>query len=111
MKDDLRSYHRHWHANASDEFKARKKRLAQERKERIAESIWTYKSIHPCVDCGENDPIVLEFDHVTEQKNFNISDAVKWGYALKRILAEIELCEIRCANCHRRVTYFRQRRI
>jgi NAD-dependent dihydropyrimidine dehydrogenase PreA subunit len=57
---------------------------------------------HPCVDCGETDPVVLEFDHVGE-KSFNIGSVLsnlKW----ETILAEIEKCEVVCANCHRRRT-------
>ncbi len=64
--------------------------------------IWTYLSSHPCVDCGESDPIVLEFDHVKE-KSFTISSAGR-NKKLADIIKEIEQCEIRCANCHRRKT-------
>jgi len=56
-----------------------------------------------CVDCGERDPVVLEFDHVKGRKEGNISRMVctsTWD----RIKEEIKKCEIRCANCHRRRT-------
>ncbi len=57
---------------------------------------------HPCVDCGERDPVVLEFDHLGE-KCFNVSSGLrfrKW----ELVLAEMEKCEVVCANCHRRRT-------
>ena len=56
---------------------------------------------HPCVDCGESDPLVLEFDHMTG-KNIEVTrlTARTWDVILK----EIELCEVRCCNCHRRRT-------
>lgn len=58
---------------------------------------------NPCVDCGEADPIVLEFDH-REDKSFQIGDmGAKVGLA--RLLAEIAKCDVRCANCHRRKSY------
>ena len=55
---------------------------------------------HPCSDCGETDPVVLEFDHLRD-KTLNI------GAALSRrnwnaILDEMAKCEVVCANCHRR---------
>jgi hypothetical protein len=57
---------------------------------------------HPCVDCGENDPVVLEFDHLRD-KVLNIgADLLRRRWA--DILAEIEKCEVVCANCHRRRT-------
>ena len=58
---------------------------------------------NPCVDCGEKDPVVLDFDHMMD-KEFNISDAVHGHYGLKTIVKEISKCEVRCANCHRRKT-------
>ncbi|MFP5299115.1 MAG: hypothetical protein ACLGHL_09030 [Actinomycetota bacterium] len=78
-----------------------KERQIRERMEWIVQ----YLEEHPCVDCGESDVIVLQFDHVssTASKLFNIGDAVRhrrW----QEVLDEIEKCEIRCANCHRRVT-------
>lgn len=67
-----------------------------------------YKSKHPCVDCGEPDPIVLEFDHVRGEKDFNIADAVTRGYSTRKMIEEFSKCDIRCANCHRRITYNRR---
>lgn len=66
--------------------------------------IWNYLLEHPCVDCGETDPVVLEFDHIyPETKSFNISNKIN-EYGLKKLKEEIDKCEIRCANCHRRKT-------
>ena len=69
--------------------------------------ISAYKKDHPCVDCGESDPVVLDLDHRDRAtKKFNISDCTskaKWG--TKSLLAEIEKCDVRCANCHRRKTH------
>lgn len=57
---------------------------------------------HPCVDCGEGDPIVLEFDHLRDKK-FGIGKGMR-DRPWKDVLAEIEKCEVVCANCHRRRT-------
>ena len=68
--------------------------------------IWLneYLKTNPCVDCGEPDPIVLEFDHQRD-KNFAIGDAVRKNITLNKVIAEVAKCEVRCANCHRRKTY------
>lgn len=64
-----------------------------------------YKLAYPCVDCGEDDPIVLEFDHRDpSRKTRDVSWLVKQPRSLKTILDEIEKCNVRCANCHRRRT-------
>jgi hypothetical protein len=60
---------------------------------------------HPCVDCGETDPLVLEFDHV-EAKSFNISKGLR-DHNWDVVLDEIARCEVVCANCHRRRTALR----
>ena len=57
---------------------------------------------HPCVDCGESDPLVLEFDHVSG-KDRAVSRLVQSARP-ERLMAEIAKCEIRCVNCHMRRT-------
>lgn len=53
-----------------------------------------------CVDCGIEELALLEFDHVGE-KRIDVMRAVWNGCGRARILEEISLCQVRCANCHR----------
>jgi 5-methylcytosine-specific restriction endonuclease McrA len=62
---------------------------------------------HPCLDCGERDTVVLEFDHVGP-KRAEVSTLVRRGVLEPVLLAEMARCEIVCANCHRRRTARRQ---
>lgn len=64
-----------------------------------------YLKSHPCVDCGELDIVILEFDHLNpKQKLATVSDMVRQGCAWNRIAIEIEKCDVVCTNCHRRRT-------
>ena len=81
-----------------DQAQRVKQRLRRERTLHLLEFFKT----HPCVDCDERDPVVLEFDHVRE-KSFSIGLDLtdrKW----QTILEEMKKCEVVCANCHRRRT-------
>lgn len=73
---------------------------------RIRNRSWVkdYLTRHPCVDCGEADPVVLEFDHVRGNKTCDVAKMVQNRLSVETIIGEIEKCEVRCANCHRRVT-------
>ena len=62
-----------------------------------------YLADRSCVDCGERDACVLDFDHVGEKREL-VSALVARGARWARIVEEIAECEVRCANCHRRVT-------
>jgi hypothetical protein len=72
--------------------------------ERNVRLTYEYLLQHPCVDCGEADPVVLEFDHVNGDKDGNIGNMIGSGRTWRRLLIEIDKCEVRCANCHRRAT-------
>ncbi len=61
-----------------------------------------YLREHPCVDCGEQDIVVLEFDHVRGEKRDAISNMVRHRLSLATLMEEIAKCEVRCANCHRK---------
>ena len=59
-----------------------------------------------CADCGEHFedcPAILEFDHRPDtEKSFNIGRSIKKSW--DAIIAEVEKCNVVCANCHRRRT-------
>ena len=63
-----------------------------------------YLALHPCVDCGEADVLVLDFDHVRGTKEIGIADIIVRERPLALLKAEIAKCDVRCANCHRRKT-------
>lgn len=63
---------------------------------------------HPCMDCGEDDIVVLESDHVRGIKKWNVSRMIKAGYPWSSVLVELEKCEIVCRNCHVRREHLRQ---
>jgi hypothetical protein len=91
----------HYEANKQryiDQARASKEAIRLERTRYLLE----FFKGHPCVDCGESDPVVLEFDHLSD-KSFAIG-AKLVQFAWQRILDEIEKCEVVCANCHRRRT-------
>lgn len=64
-----------------------------------------YRQAHPCVDCGETDIELLEFDHVGT-KTRAVADLSKEAASVEALRREIEQCEVVCANCHRRRTAF-----
>src|SRR5947209_10694251 len=75
------------------------------RRRALLDRLVAYLQAHPCVDCGEDDPVVLDFDHIDPAtKKFDIAAMIKDAWGWRTIEAEIAKCAVRCANCHRRRT-------
>ena len=79
------------------------------RRVKVQQYIINYLKQHPCVDCGNTDIVVLEFDHVFGPKKKGVSILVANAMPIEEIQEEIDKCEVRCANCHRRRTAINSR--
>ena len=87
--------------NREDLYKAQKRHRIK-----VRESLLEFLSQKECLDCGENDPIVLDFDHRDRPTKFKaIHQMLSGHYSRASVLKEIDKCDVRCANCHRRKTY------
>ena len=85
------------------------KRVAQRNKDQrdiVISYVRTLKESTPCADCGKFYAwCVMDFDHVSGQKESNISTMISNSVGLSKIKKEIEKCEIVCSNCHRIRTF------
>jgi hypothetical protein len=88
----------------------RAKYLAKAREARQQKKLYILevKKKGKCVDCGNTDYRVLDFDHLPgNQKDDNVSVMWARNLSIKRIQQEIDKCELVCANCHRIRTHQR----
>ena len=94
------------HYDKNSDYYKRKARVHTKRYQKKARKlIYEFKLGNPCTICGEDDPRVVEFNHVDPNtKDHNISEIVNSGHSTNSILKEIAKCEVLCANCHRRKT-------
>lgn len=88
----------HYQANKkvyNDRAKKNRPVYYQKSKDYIVE----YLRSHPCVDCGNDDIRVLQFDHrdMVGQQAKRVSEYMN---SFGRMVKEIEKCDVRCANCH-----------
>lgn len=85
----------HYQANMGT-YKARSKLNGKLNQEKLN----ALKEASPCVDCGNHYPYyVMQYDHIGPDKVERVSRIIRdsgWNAAM----AEIEKCELVCANCH-----------
>jgi hypothetical protein len=87
--------------NKEDLYKAQKRHRIK-----VRQNVLEFLSDKKCIDCSESDPIVLDFDHKNQKTKFKtIHQMLSGHYSWSSVLREIDKCEVRCANCHRRKTY------
>lgn len=80
-------------------YKTHIRKYTLQKKKETRDKVWLYFKAHPCTDCGETNPIVLQFDH-QKDKEIEVSILICKARPWKRILKEISKCEVVCANCH-----------
>ena len=69
--------------------------------------VYALKEASPCLDCGKKYPhYVMHYDHLRDKMG-DLAHMVQ-RESLTRILAEIEKCELVCANCHAIRTHVRR---
>jgi hypothetical protein len=82
-----------------------KKQILEAKKIRISKNRIRYRKIlseNPCIDCGESNPIVLEFDHRDDvDKIGGVGKLLSEGGSWESLEKEMNKCDIRCVNCHR----------
>ena len=100
-KEKEREYQRRWrekNRQVATERVQRSKRTARARAKAFIEEA---KRNQPCADCGATfHPVAMHFDHVRGTKFKSICALVNEGKPIAVLEAEIEKCELRCANCH-----------
>lgn len=75
------------------------------RKEALIRQLINDAKARPCLDCGKQYPhYVMDLDHCRGTKRMIVSRAIH-THSLKLARAEIEKCDVVCANCHRERTF------
>lgn len=104
-KDCSRKYIKNHYLHNKDYYLHKARKRNTEIRNKAYAYIAKFMRSHPCVDCGERDLMVLEFDHRDRsRKNENVSRIIRRTGSLEKLALEITKCDVRCANCHRRKT-------
>jgi hypothetical protein len=66
---------------------------------------YNLKLNQPCETCGESDPIVLEFAHISRQNKYRTKTGKTFSigqmFSMSRIAEEVKKVKILCCFCHR----------
>lgn len=99
-------YDRDWYQHNKEKHKREVARRRRQEVLRLREVVRDLKR-QPCTDCGGRfPPCVMDFDHVRGTKVRSIGRLVAYGHEAG-LRAELEKCELVCANCHRVRTHRR----
>lgn len=100
-RDCTKQTSKKWYKNNTSRQIENVKRNNQIHYKSRIERMFAFLSDKSCIDCGERNPILLDFDHVRGEKVDNISHMLSTGASWTAIEAELEKCEPTCSNCHR----------
>jgi hypothetical protein len=110
-KDGLSSHCKECHKilRRNHYLKNKQKIYSQVKQTRSQYKQWFQKlKDKPCADCKNKYPYYcMDFDHLTNNKKFNVSQLYRANRKKELLKEEIEKCELVCANCHRIRTFKR----
>lgn len=99
------AYNHDHYEKTKDRWKESRRRSADKVRDDIRDFLGEYLNEHPCVDCGNDDIRVLDFDHLRD-KVMGVARMASYGN-LDKVKEEVKKCEVRCRNCHQIKTYAR----
>ena len=87
-------------------MRSRSQQLAVERAAKVRAFVDNFKINAGCNRCGYAEhPVALHFNHLDpSDKVMSVSKLASKG-VMKNVVAEMEKCEVLCANCHAIHTY------
>ncbi len=101
-------YLRQHHSNNPEKYAASRKNYRIQLRDDIA----AVKETRGRMDCKQPYPyFVLDFDHREGVEKLNKVQALIRSARREIVLAEIEKCDVVCANCHRIRTHERQQQV
>lgn len=99
-KEKSKFYYKNNSDKHKKEIKIRKIKNQLETKTKLCDFLLK----NPCKVCGENDILVLEFDHLCDKEK-EISNLICRNASWETIEKEIAKCQVLCSNCHRKKTH------
>lgn len=98
-------YMKEYYKNKPEKYKTHKEKYVK-----LNDELWKLKThalmaerfVSGCMDCGERNPVVLDFDHRNpSEKSFGFGSDKKTKRSVEEFIAELDKCDVVCANCHR----------
>lgn len=105
--DKRKAYAKQHYIDNKEQYKASyKKNITRNKRNRV--KFVREQKDKPCIDCGVKYPYwVMQFDHIKGEKKFDLGHAADRA-GIAGLKAEIEKCEVVCANCHAERTHKRR---
>ena len=93
----IKLIHHDWYARNKERHYGNVQKRRKLFSDELARRLLAYLKTHPCVDCGNANPLVLEFDALDGKNVLHITPETTWD----TLLPELTQCDVRCANCRR----------
>lgn len=98
-KKHRREYYKEYYEKNKEQIIAKNTVHTRKYEKRNRAWLIAYLRQNPCVDCGNSDIEVLQFDHREPELKTKMVYQFLCS-SLERMIEEVNKCDIRCANCH-----------